>query len=72
MLQKTMECKLKWYEGHLKREEAAREAAADQLRHQLQQAQAARDELQKQLAQTEAEFRLALQVTWQQQSLVGS
>ena len=23
-----MECKLKWYEGHLRREEAAREAAA--------------------------------------------
>ena len=72
MLQKTMECKLKWYERHLKREEAAREAAADQHLQQLQQAQAARDELQKQLAQTEAEFRLALQVTCQQQSLVRS
>lgn len=62
-LQKGLECKVQWYETQIKREVENRNAEASKHAQQQEQLQVSRDALQKQLAVTEAEFRLALQVT---------
>lgn len=62
-VQRSLECKVEWYEGQVKREVASKEAEAAKHAQQQEQLQASRDTLQKHLAVTEAEFRLALQVS---------
>ena len=61
-LQKSLECKVQWYETQMRREVELRQAEAAKHAQQQDQLQASRDDLQKRLAVTEAEFRLALQV----------
>lgn len=63
LLQKGMECKKQLYEGQMQKGAEARAADSARHRQQHEQLQASRDALQKQLATTEAEFRLALQVS---------
>lgn len=61
-MQRSLECKVEWYENQVRREVEGREAEAAKHAQQQEQVQASRDALQKHLAVTEAEFRLALQV----------
>ena len=62
-LQKGLECIVQWYETQIKHGVESRNAEASKHAQQQEQLQVSRDALQKQLAVTEAEFRLALQVT---------
>ncbi|KAL3146280.1 hypothetical protein ABBQ32_002981 [Trebouxia sp. C0010 RCD-2024] len=59
--QRSLECKVKWYEDQVRREVEGKQAEAAKHAQQQEQLQASRDALQKHLAVTEAEFRLALQ-----------
>ena len=61
-MQRSLECKVAWYENQVRREVESREAEGAKHAQQQEQLQASRDALQKHLAVTEAEFRLALQV----------
>lgn len=61
-MQRSLECKVAWFENQVKREVEAREIEGAKHAQQQEQLQASRDALQKHLAVTEAEFRLALQV----------
>lgn len=58
-----MECKIEWYDNQVRREVDSKEAGAAKHAQQQEQLQAGRDALQKHLAATEAEFRIALQVS---------